>query len=144
MTPASLPDEYMDTVVAAAEIVGRSGGREFEVGLPMARSPRLSPGGLRASPFPSTSSSGTPWLYDDEDPPSGAPPSIGPSSTAASASPAACERLAARVRQKINLVPEQGRWADGNCNWHREGKHWLRGCDSGHGPLPNREQRRRR
>lgn len=31
------------------------------------------------------------------------------------------------------------------CFWRREGAHWLRGCDGGHGPItePNRAQRRR-
>lgn len=134
--------DYMDAVVAAAEVVGRSGGREFEVG----------------------------WLYDDEDAPPGWPEGVavpveeqrwyatarwkGALLKGEGAWPwEACERLAARIlhggqciacRQKINLVPEQGSWADGNCNWHREGKHWIRGCAGGHGSLQNRKQRRGR
>lgn len=136
----SIPDEYMDAVVAAAEIVGRSGGREFEIG----------------------------WLYDDEDPPPDWPEGVkvpieeqrwyatarykGALLKGEGTWPwEAAERLAARVLhggkcvvcgKSINLVPEQGRWSDGNCNWHREGKHWLRGCDGGYTVAPNRAMRR--
>lgn len=137
-----IPDEYLDCVVAAAEIVGRSGGTTFEVG----------------------------WLYDDEDPPPGWPEGIavpveeqqwyatarykGALLKGEGTWPwEACERLAAAVLhggmcvgcgQRINLVPDIGRWAAGNCNWHREGKHWVRGCDGDYRPLQNRRQRRAR
>lgn len=121
----------MDAVIAAADVVGRSGGREFQVG----------------------------YLYDDDEPPPGWPPGTPVTAEAAGwyatarwrgallqgegPNPAvACERLAARIlhgglcircRKTVNLVPEQGRWADGNCNWYRDGQRWLRGCDDGAG-----------
>jgi hypothetical protein len=141
-------DTHAEAIVAAAEIVGRAGGKQFEVG----------------------------YLYDDETPPPGWPE--GKPVTAADASwyatarwngallkgegdhPAeACERLAARILHggqcvacgnRINLIPGEGRWpeSEGNCNWYREGKHWLRGCDGGYEtpPLPplNRKMRRQK
>lgn len=122
----STQPEWMDAVIAAAEIVGRSGGTEFEIG----------------------------WLYDDEEPPpgwpEGKPVPVEEQQWYATARYKgamlkgegtwpweACQRLAARVlhggqcthcKKKINLVPEQGHWADGECNWQRVGKHWIRGC----------------
>lgn len=125
----SLPKQYEDAIIAAAELIGRSGAQQFELG----------------------------WLYDDEEPPPGWPEGVavpveeqgwyatarykGALLKGEGNHPAeACERLATRVlhggqcvncKQSINLMPEEGNWSDGNCNWHREGKHWLRGCDGG-------------
>jgi hypothetical protein len=131
--PNGVPAEYLDAVIAAAEIVGRSGGKEFEIG----------------------------WLYDDEEPPPGWPEGVivpieeqqwyatarykGALLKGEGTHPAlAAERLAARVlhggqcvrcKQSVNLVPEQGQWSTGNCNWRRVGKHWVRGCDGDWRPL---------
>lgn len=121
---------HREAIVACAEVVGRSGGRQFEVG----------------------------YLYDEDEPPPDWPP--GEPVTAADAGwyatarykgtllkgegadPAeACERLAARVLHggqcvecggRINLRPGAGRWKGKNCRWRREGEHWVRGCDGGY------------
>lgn len=137
-----LPEGYMDAVVACAEIVGRSGGREFQLG----------------------------WLYDDEEPPPGWPEGVsvpieeqqwyatarwkGALLKGVGTHPAAaCLALAERILhggqclgcgKTVNLRPHFGHWSSGNCNWRLEGKHWVRGCDGKHTPLKNRAQRRKK
>lgn len=119
-------------LIAAVELVGRSGARQLEFGWTDDDGPR--PGEWYASAFYRGTRVTVEHQHD---------------------APAAVEALAFRLMEGGQCV-HCGRsitvpgfvYTDDRpaCEFRREGEHWVRGCDGGHGPPPgglNREQRRR-
>lgn len=115
-----MTDLDTDAVVAVVGVVGRTGGREFEIG----------------------------WL-DDSYPHRWYASAKYRGARLTGEHPSkpdiAADRLAHRILhggqctycgQNINTKPKKGHWADGECIWHRDGNEWVRGCDNGHAIAP--------
>lgn len=120
MMTQTLPKEHMDAIVAAAELIGRAGGKEFEVGFLDEDAPVH-----LARWWASATFNGAKVMVDEQ--PSGA---------------LACELLARQVldgglcthcRRVVRIRPEghvEDRYKGPKpCAWHRVGPTWKRGCE---------------
>lgn len=143
-----LPDEHLHAIVAAAGLVGRSGGKAFNVGY-LDETPRMED----ARWWASAEYRGAKVIIDEQQSPA-----------------LACELLARRIleggrcahcRQRVTLKQVRSSFGNFNvaggtrhCRWFRVGPRWFRGCEQldreikelltaqvGDGPTPEQLQR---
>lgn len=126
----SLESLDIDAVIACVDIVGRSGGRQFEIGwLRDADDPEYDERG--PGWYASALYKGARLIADEKETPDEAADALARKLLGGGQ----CTHCGRRVA--LSDTP-------GTCRWRRAGQTWERGCADNRAPGPNRAERRRR